>query len=245
MEATHLGALLSNEADPALDAAIERLSTQPSLPAEISEMIGADGAVKDELIRGAHAWILPAYEIFCSTTNRGRSLAIPTWLYAHEPGTILASHIAKYFQNSIREDSLLAIATHGVIFVRGGAGTLQEVFQDAAQNYYRIFGSFSPMVFLGDDYWTKERPVRALLDSLFLPEDTERCVLFTDDIDEVIEFLDRHNEPETPAGRLHHRLNPIGVIVATRQQTARQGEVTSSPTFASLSLFRNGSTSDW
>ena len=110
-------------------------------------------------------------------------------MYGWEPTTVFAADIGKYFQNSIREDGLLAAATHGIVFAEGSAGTLQEVFQDAAQNFYRSFpappeagsGIFSPMVFLGD-YWTtdpdadptvpmpnrrKSLPVRHLLDMLW------------------------------------------------------------------------------
>ncbi len=75
------------------------------------------------------------------------SLAIPTWTNEDEPISQFASHIAKYFSNSIREDGLLAVATGGIVFAPGGAGTMQEIFQDAAQNAYKVFGR-SPMVFL-------------------------------------------------------------------------------------------------
>ena len=77
----------------------------------------------------------------------GESLAIPTWVTAGEPISLFASHIAKYFSNSIREDGLLAVATAGIVFAPGGAGTMQEIFQDGAQNAYRLFGR-SPMAFL-------------------------------------------------------------------------------------------------
>ncbi len=50
---------------------------------------------------------------------------------------------------------LLAIATHGVVFAPGSAGTIQEIFQDAAQNHYASFGPPSPMMLLGVDYWTR------------------------------------------------------------------------------------------
>ena len=68
-------------------------------------------------------------------------------MIAGEPISLFASHIAKYFSNSIREDGLLAVATAGIVFAPGGAGTMQEIFQDGAQNAYRVFGR-SPMAFL-------------------------------------------------------------------------------------------------
>jgi predicted Rossmann-fold nucleotide-binding protein len=94
------------------------------------------------------------------------SLGIPTWLYGHEPATPFASDIAKYFQNSIREDLLLTIAKGGIIYSTGSAGTVQEIFQDAAQNHYQTFGYASPMVFLGKDFFTKEIPVYPFLQDL-------------------------------------------------------------------------------
>jgi hypothetical protein len=90
---------------------------------------------------------VPAVKVLDDLADGGRSLAVPTWHYGHEPLTPLATHVAKYFLNSIREDVLLALATNGIIYAPGRAGTLQEVFQDAAQNYYRGDGPFSPMIF--------------------------------------------------------------------------------------------------
>jgi predicted Rossmann-fold nucleotide-binding protein len=83
------------------------------------------------------------------------SLAIPTWVIAGEPISHFASHIAKYFSNSIREDGMLAVATAGIVFAPGGAGTMQEIFQDAAQNADRTFGR-SPMAFLDSRHYCAE-----------------------------------------------------------------------------------------
>ena len=85
----------------------------------------------------------------------GESLAIPSWVTAGEPISQFASHIAKYFSNSIREDGMLAVATAGIVFAPGGAGTMQEIFQDAAQNAYRTFGR-SPMAFLDTQHYCAE-----------------------------------------------------------------------------------------
>ena len=61
---------------------------------------------------------------------------------------------------------LLAIAKGGVIYSPGSAGTMQEVFQDAAQNHYRTFGYESPMVFLDSEYWCERFPIYPLLQEL-------------------------------------------------------------------------------
>jgi predicted Rossmann-fold nucleotide-binding protein len=202
MEATHLGALLRHVDEAALEAALVELAVVPKLPDNLKNVIDADGHLDLEVVREAHAWMLPAWRILKRTQNPGESVAIPTWLYGHEPTSPLATHIAKYFQNSIREDGLLAVATHGVIYGDGRAGTLQEIFQDANQNYYRLFGHFSPMMFYGSDYWTKQIPAVPVLQALFPAEDFARYVLVTDDPGAIVDFLVHHEEPETPAERL-------------------------------------------
>ena len=94
------------------------------------------------------------------------SLGIPTWVYGHEPSTPFATHIAKFFENSLREDSILTLAFGGIVFAPGSAGTLQEIFQEAVQDHYLSFGYASPMIFLGKRFWTEEIPVYPLLEHL-------------------------------------------------------------------------------
>lgn len=62
-------------------------------------------------------WLSSAFEVmerFSDPTFD--SLGIPTWHYGHELPTPFATKIAKYFENSVREEGLLAIAKGGVIF---------------------------------------------------------------------------------------------------------------------------------
>ena len=133
----------------------------------------------------------------------------------HEPPTPFATSIAKYFQNSIREDGLLARAQSGVIYVQGNAGTLQEVFQDAAQNYYRSFEYFSPMVSFDADlqYWqgapvegALRRPVKPLLDAVFLSskddqtkQDYGRFVTYVQTEEDAVRFIERHEAERAQA----------------------------------------------
>ncbi|MEA2691171.1 MAG: hypothetical protein QOJ16_558 [Acidobacteriota bacterium] len=202
MEATHLGALLQHEGEADLEAALAELAAQPKLPANLKNVIDQNGFLDEALVEQAHAWMLPAWHILKTVRKPGESVAIPTWLYGHEPTSPLATHIAKYFQNSIREDGLLTVATHGVIYAEGRAGTLQEIFQDANQNFYRLFGHFSPMTFYGGDYWTRQIPAVPVLQALFPPEDFARYVLVTDDPEAIVAFLVHHRDPETPSERL-------------------------------------------
>lgn len=190
MEAGHLGAALAPHDDARLDQALALLNAarQPTVP-ELKGIVDAHGHEDAVLVAQAHAWFKPAYELAQQLGGGALSLAVPTWHYGHEPSTPLAPCIAKYFQNSIREDGLLAIAHQGIVYAAGRAGTLQEIFQDGAQNYYRTFGSFSPMVLLGVDYWTRSLPVVAVLEKLFRPEDFAQRVRVTDDVDEAAAFL--------------------------------------------------------
>ena len=147
MEATHLGVWFAGKADKDLQKAVKILAQAPLF--------------KDTL------WIDKAFEVLqlYPDTNY-KSLGIPTWLYGHEPPTPFATHIAKYFANSVREDRILTIAKGGIIFTPGSAGTIQEIFQDATQNHYLSFGYASPMVFFNTKYWQVERPVYPLLKQL-------------------------------------------------------------------------------
>ncbi len=147
MEAANLGAWLAPHPDGALDEALELLAAE------------VDFQRADEYLRAGVAVL----ERFPGGDD---SLAVPTWFYGHEPTNQFATYIAKYFANSIREDGLLAIATRGVVFSPGSAGTTQEVFQDATQNHYAVFGTISPMVFLDAAFWNEELPAEPLLRTL-------------------------------------------------------------------------------
>ena len=121
------------------------------------------------------------------------SLAIPTWFYGHEPTNDFATAVAKYFSNSIREDGLLAIATHGVIYTPGAAGTVQEVFMDATQNHYDVFGIISPMVFVDTAYWADDRlGAPKLLRQLAGDRPYSELIGVFDGPDEVVAFIESH-----------------------------------------------------
>ncbi len=129
MEAANLGAYLADRTGAERNDAVDALADTPGPIADPAGYMEAAVAIRERFAPG------------------GDSLAIPTWVNEGEPISQFASHIAKYFSNSIREDGLLAVATAGIVFAPGGAGTLQEIFQDAAQNAYKVFGR-SPMAFL-------------------------------------------------------------------------------------------------
>ena len=125
------------------------------------------------------------------------SLGIPTWLYGHEPSTPFATHIAKFFENSIREDNILTLAFGGTIYAPGSAGTLQEIFQEAVQDHYLSYGYASPMIFLGKRFWTEEIPVYPLLQHLMATGKYKNLLLtLTDDIDEAVDILQQFSRQQ-------------------------------------------------
>jgi predicted Rossmann-fold nucleotide-binding protein len=181
MEATHLGAWMSHFGDDELGEAIGVLGPRPAGAPAGREYADAD-------------WLHRAFEVRRRWPIDGRdpayqSIGIPTWMYGHEPPAAFATRIAKYFANSVREEGLLAVATHGVVFGPGSAGTIQEIFQDAAQNHYASFGPAAPMVLLGRDHWTRRRPVWALLRSLAEGHGYADLITITDDEDEVVDRI--------------------------------------------------------
>ena len=153
---------------------------------EAVDMLMPSPTYKDE------GWLRRSFELmerFPLQTDY-RSLAIPTYFYGHEPTAPFATDIAKYFDNSVREDGIVTIAKGGIIYSPGSAGTFQEIFQDAAQNHYETFGPSSPMVFLGADYYTREVPIYPLLEDLLARGKYKGLILsITDDKDEAIERI--------------------------------------------------------
>lgn len=182
MEASHVGAALAGATTERVDETLDILARVPNLPADAAQLVSDDGQADEVKLCGLHAWQAPAFEVARLHPPGADSLAIPTWHYGHEPPTPIASHVAKYFENSIREAGLLAVAKWGIVFAEGRAGTIQEIFQDAAQNYYRSYDWFSPMILLGADYWQDRFPVESVLRSLFNEQD-ERFLTVTDDIE--------------------------------------------------------------
>lgn len=172
MEAANLGAWLARYDEDAIDKSIELLSRAPSY---------TDNGYMDA-----------AREVLDCYPEGAESLAVPTWFYGHEPSNLFSPHIAKYFANSIREDGLLAIAIHGVVYAPGSAGTLQEVFLDLCQNHYATFKYQSPMVFLGQTMWNETIPVMPLLHRFAEGRDYAKMITCLDDPQDVAQFIIDH-----------------------------------------------------
>ena len=177
MEATHLGAYMAGRTDEEVEEAIAMLIPSPTF--------------RDE------GWLRRSFEVMerFPKQTEFRSLAIPTWYYGHEPTAPFATDIAKYFDNSVREDGVVTIAKGGIIYTPGSAGTVQEIFQDAGQNHYESEGYASPMIFLGKDYYTKHLPAYTFLKDLSDRGIFKNMLLtISDDNDEIIEAIEKFKE---------------------------------------------------
>jgi predicted Rossmann-fold nucleotide-binding protein len=133
MEAGNLGAYFARRPDDELHAAIDDLERCPMYRANEAEYFDTARMITAGRPAGAP------------------SLAVATWRYEDEPISQFATHIAKLFQNSVREDGLLSIADAGVAYFAGGFGTLREIFQDLAQNGSAAPAQQAAMVFVGTE----------------------------------------------------------------------------------------------
>lgn len=177
MEAANLGARFAARDDAALVDAVMTLAAAPTYTDD-------DWLVHAYQVRERHAALLAVPLI--------PTLGVPTFLYGHEPPNAFATHHAKYFANCIREDGLVSIATHGIVFAPGSAGTVQEIFQDACQNHYGTVGGLvSPMALFGERYWTEQLPVRPLLEALAAKTWSDR-VFVTDDPIALVQWIVDH-----------------------------------------------------
>lgn len=160
MEAAHLGVAFSQSHDGELSAALEMLAKCPKSP-RLDGAVLPDGTLKAQKksdLAYARDWVSAALAARAlAPQTLPISLAIPTWLYGAEPTMPFATHYAKYFQNSIREEALINNSRAGIIYAQGGGGTVREVHQDVERNYYaRSPDDFTPMIFFDrDGFWEK------------------------------------------------------------------------------------------
>lgn len=167
MEAANLGAWAAGHPLAALEEMLTGLSAVPTYDPDIGAWVDAARTVVEQHGPGRD------------------SLGIPTWHYGHEPPNPFASAIAKFFRNAPREAILLEVCNAGIIFLPGAAGTVQEVFQDACENYYADPSSVAPMVLVGRRYWTEELPAWPLLQALARGRSMESQVHLVDSVQEA------------------------------------------------------------
>ena len=174
MEAANLGARFGDAPTSRLAAAVQGLAPAPLY----SDKAWLSTAFQ---VRAAHADVL---------AGSPATLGVPTFFYGHEPPNLFATHHAKYFANCTREEGLVSLATHGIIFAPGAAGTVQEIFQDACQNHYgTVRGEVAPMALYGERYWKEELPVWPALEALARRAKWTDRIVVSDDAEAVLRFV--------------------------------------------------------
>ena len=181
MEAANLGAALAAHSTDDLGVALELLATVPSFRPSVT------------------AWVRCARAVLERFPPAADSLGIPTWHYGHEPPNVFATAIAKYFGNPTREAILLEVCDRGIVFLPGAGGTVQEIFQDACENYYADETAVAPMVLVGRQYWTETLPAWPLLHGLAKGRAMEGHVHLVDTVDEAVSVVDLVSRPGGPS----------------------------------------------
>lgn len=171
MEAANLGAYLSQVPDSDFRRALKDIAAVPAFRPSVSAWARAAAAVA-----GRHPDGTP-------------SLGIPTWFYGHEPPNFFATHVAKYFTNAIREAILLELCDGGIVFLPGSGGTVQEIFQDACENYYGAPETITPMVLVGQEHWQRRFPAWPLLQSLAAGRQMEDRIFLVDTVEDALAVL--------------------------------------------------------
>ncbi|MFJ5699901.1 LOG family protein [Arthrobacter sp. NPDC093139] len=172
MEAANLGAYLSEAPDEEFRAVLAELASVPGFRPSVSSWARAAAAVVERYPGGT------------------ASVGIPTWFYGHEPPNYFATRIAKYFANAVREAILLELCNGGIVFLPGAAGTVQEIFQDACENYYGAPETLTPMVLVGRDHWERRYPTWPMLRSLAAGRAMEERIFLVDAVDEALAVLE-------------------------------------------------------
>lgn len=167
MEAANLGGRLAAEPPEVLAEALRTVAAVPSFHPSVDE------------------WARTARAAAALATRPVPSLGVPTWHYGHEPPNLFATAIAKYFRNALREAILLQICDAGIVFLPGAGGTVQEVFQDACENYYAAEEDVAPMVLVGRAHWTEVLPAWPLLQALARGRAMEAHIHLVDTVEEA------------------------------------------------------------
>ena len=170
MEAANLGARCASSPG-VLPTVVERLAAVPSFRPSVD------------------AWVASARAVLADLPRDIETLGVPTWFYGHEPPNLFATAIAKYVRNAQREAILLEICDAGIVFLPGAAGTVQEIFQDACENYYADGTHVAPMVLVGTDYWTSQLPAWPLLRTLGTGHPMAAHLHLVDSVGEAAELL--------------------------------------------------------
>jgi predicted Rossmann-fold nucleotide-binding protein len=171
MEGASLGARCAGMTDADLEGVLQRIGRVPDFRASVTE------------------WARAALDVAADLPEGDGGIGIPTWFYGQEPPHVFATGVAKYFRNAIREDTLLQVCNAGIVFLPGAAGTVQEIFQDACENYYAEPGGRAPMVLVGRTHWTETLPAWPLVRRMASERGFADSVHLVDSWDDVTAVL--------------------------------------------------------
>jgi predicted Rossmann-fold nucleotide-binding protein len=171
MEASNLGARCAGLSDGDVDDVLQRLGRVPDFRSSVT------------------GWARAALDVAAGLPDRDGGIGIPTWFYGQEPPHVFATGVAKYFRNAIREDTLLQVCKSGIVFLPGAAGTVQEIFQDACENYYADPAARAPMVLVGREHWTETLPAWPLVRQMAEERGFTGSVHLIDSWEEVVPVL--------------------------------------------------------
>ncbi|WP_238407789.1 LOG family protein [Pimelobacter simplex] len=177
MEAANLGCRMAAAPPEALAEALRLVAAVPSFRPSVDD------------------WVTAARDALSLGGDPTPSLGVPTWHYGHEPPNLFATAIAKYFRNALREAILLMVCDAGIVFLPGAGGTVQEIFQDACENYYASQDAVAPMVLVGRRYWTEDLPAWPLLQALARGRAMEQHVHLVDTVEEAAELFVEITQP--------------------------------------------------
>lgn len=171
MEAANLGARSAGSSDAVLAEALSIVARAPSYAGAMA------------------AWLRSGLEARALLDPASDTLGVPTWHYGHEPPNVFQTAAAKYFQNSVREDLLLRVATAGLVVLPGEGGTVQEIFQDACEVSYADEAGWTPIVLVGRSYWTERYPAWQLLEAVMLGRPGAQGIALVETVDEAVETV--------------------------------------------------------
>ncbi|WP_182377076.1 Rossmann fold nucleotide-binding protein [Nocardioides sp. WS12] len=181
MEAANLGGRFAHGSTEALLAALATVATVPSF------------------LPSVDAWTTAARQALELCPDPAPTLGVPTWHYGYEPPNVFATAVAKYFRNALREAILLQVCDAGIVFLPGAGGTVQEIFQDACENYYAAEDAVAPMVLVGRRYWTEDLPAWPLLQALARGRPMEQHIHLVETIDEAAALFVARRPGHRPA----------------------------------------------
>ena len=131
----------------------------------------------------------------------------------------------------MREAILLELCTGGIVFLPGSAGTVQEIFQDACENYYGAPETITPMVLVGREHWEDTYPAWPMMQALAAGKAMAGRIHLVDTVEEASPSW-RSRPPVAPRapvlpahGHVRSRLRPVDISRICPPAAVKEGHV--------------------